>query len=128
MTWETIYYIGQTLGVLVIIATLIALTLQIRRVRPVTHKALLEIEFFLGSADARADGGADIQNGAEAAIRGAEIEGSALLADGLSLTTNFSFLDTEITQGMIPAIGSSTAPFPIGAPLPLIPETSAETS
>lgn len=31
MTWETIYYIGQTLGVLAIIATLIALASQIRQ-------------------------------------------------------------------------------------------------
>ncbi len=67
-------------------------------------------------------GGVDIQNVAEATIKGVELEGSALLTDGLTLSANFSFLDTEIIEGIIPAIASSSPPIPIGAPLPLTVE------
>lgn len=67
-------------------------------------------------------GGVDIQNVAEANIKGFEIEGSAVLFDGLTVSANVAVLDTEITEGLIPAISSATAPFPIGAPLPLIME------
>lgn len=64
-------------------------------------------------------GGVDIQNIAEATIKGVELEGSALFSKELLLSVNFSILDTEIIEGLIPAIASDTGPFPIGAPLPL---------
>ena len=67
-------------------------------------------------------GGVDIRNVAEAKIKGFEIEGSAVPVRGLTFSASISVLDTEITEGLIPAISSTTAPFPIGAPLPLVPE------
>jgi len=66
-------------------------------------------------------GGVDIQNVGAADISGIEVEGSLLATDKLTLSANISVLDTEITEGQIPAISSTTAPFPIGAPLPLAP-------
>lgn len=64
-------------------------------------------------------GGVDIQNVAKARIKGFEIEGAAILSDGFTVSANIAVLDTEITEGVIPAISSVTPPFPIGAPLPL---------
>lgn len=64
-------------------------------------------------------GGVDIQNVAAANIKGFEAEGTALLMDGFTVTANIAVLDTEINEGLIPAIPSATPPFPIGAPLPL---------
>ncbi len=66
-------------------------------------------------------GGVDIQNVGAADIYGFELEGSLLLTEGLTVSANISVLDTEISDGQIPAISSATAPFPIGAPLPLAP-------
>ncbi len=66
-------------------------------------------------------GGVDIQNVGAADISGFEVEGSLLLTEGLTVSANVSFLDTEITEGLIPAISSTTGPFPIGAPLTLAP-------
>ncbi len=66
-------------------------------------------------------GGVDIQNVGAADIFGFEVEGSLLLTDDLTVSANISVLDTEITEGQIPAISSTTGPFPIGAPLPLAP-------
>jgi len=43
------------------------------------------------------------------------------LTENLTVSANISVLDTEISEGQIPAISSTTAPFPIGAPLPLAP-------
>jgi len=66
-------------------------------------------------------GGVDIQNVGAADIYGFEVEGSLLLTENLTVSANISVLDTEISEGQIPAISSTTAPFPIGAPLPLAP-------
>jgi len=70
-------------------------------------------------------GGVDIQNVAAAEIAGFEVEGSVLLTEGLTFSANIAVLDTEITEGSIPAISSTTPPFPIGAPLPLAAENVA---
>lgn len=67
-------------------------------------------------------GGVDIQNVAEARIKGFEVEAAALIFDGFSVSANVSLLDAEITEGSIPAIATDTPPFPIGAPLPLVLE------
>ena len=67
-------------------------------------------------------GGVNIQNIGEADISGIELEATALLTKGFTVTANISYLDTEITQGQIPAVSSATPPFPIGIPLTLTPE------
>lgn len=64
-------------------------------------------------------GGVEIRNVAAAHINGLEVEATAILSEGLSLETSLAFLDTEIVDGLIPAISTSISPFPIGAPLPL---------
>ncbi|WP_156167346.1 TonB-dependent receptor [Aurantiacibacter marinus] len=66
-------------------------------------------------------GGVDIQNLGSAEIVGFELEGTAVVSDGLTLSANIAFLDTTISEGMIPAVFSGTPPIPIGAPLPLAP-------
>ena len=67
-------------------------------------------------------GGVDIQNVGSAELWGFEIEGTAFLTDGFTIHANLAYLDTEITEGMMPAVSSATRPFPIGIPLPLTPE------
>jgi len=67
-------------------------------------------------------GGVDIQNVAAAEISGFEVETSALVMEGFTVSASIAYLDTEITEGLIPAISSATPAFPIGIPLPLAPE------
>ena len=67
-------------------------------------------------------GGVNIRNIGVAELWGFEVEGSAFLTDGLSVRANLAWLDTEVTEGMIPAVSSATPPFPIGIPLSLAPE------
>lgn len=70
-------------------------------------------------------GGVNIQNVAQASIKGIELEGAAVAGKGFTISASVSLLDTEIVEGAIPAISSTTPPFPIGAPLPLTTEDAA---
>ncbi len=67
-------------------------------------------------------GGVNIDNVGSAEIQGFELEGSVLVAEGLTVSANVALLDATIEDGVIPAISSTTPNFPIGAPLPLSPQ------
>ncbi|PCI46312.1 MAG: hypothetical protein COB49_08615 [Alphaproteobacteria bacterium] len=66
-------------------------------------------------------GGVNIANAAEAKIKGVEFEMTALPTDGLRIMANFSLLDAEFKEGLIPAVPEGLN-FPIGAPIPLSPQ------
>lgn len=63
-------------------------------------------------------GGVVIDNAAAADIKGIEIESTYLISEHWTLTANLSLLDTEFTEGSIPAVPANVN-FPIGAPIPL---------
>jgi len=66
-------------------------------------------------------GGVNIANAAAARVQGIELETTILPVEGLRLTANFSLLDAEFTEGSIPAVPEGIS-FPIGAPIPLVPQ------
>lgn len=67
-------------------------------------------------------GGVNIENVGAAEVMGIEGELTYRPIEGLTLTLNGTWLDTEITEGVLPRVPGGLAPFPIGAPLPLVDE------
>jgi len=59
-------------------------------------------------------GGARIQNAGAAQIRGAEVEASIVLTEGLAISGNVAYLDTELTDTIITGIPSDTGIRTIG--------------
>ncbi len=67
-------------------------------------------------------GGVDIENVGEAEILGLETELYIQPMDNLAFTFNATVLDTEITEGVLPAIPTNLSPFLIGTSLALVDE------
>ena len=60
-------------------------------------------------------GGARIQNAGSAEIKGAEVEVSAVLAEGFTVTGNVAYLDTEIKDTIINGVPSDVGIIAIGS-------------
>ncbi len=63
-------------------------------------------------------GGAFVENAPAAEVMGFELEVTALPAQGLRITGNIAYLDTEFKGGQLSAVPNDLL-FPIGAPIPL---------
>ena len=63
-------------------------------------------------------GGAFVENAPAADVTGFELEFTALPAQGLRITGNVAYLDTEFKGGQLSAVPKDLL-FPIGAPIPL---------
>lgn len=66
-------------------------------------------------------GGLDIQNAAQAEVKGGEFELTIRPVNALRLAANLAYLDGKFTKGTLPAIPLA-ARFPYGAPVSLAPQ------
>ncbi len=66
-------------------------------------------------------GGAIIDNIGVAEIKGAELEVSAAIAEGFTVSGNIAYLDAEIVEGVIVGVASNVGVRTIGGPVPTAP-------